>query len=135
MPIKELDKKRKYQREWIKNRRFEWLAENGPCKQCGSSFELEVDHIDPKDKVTHRIWSWSKERRLEELKKCQVLCQKCHAQKSLKDFGKIPAKGRHGVYGMYSWYGCRCKLCKGAAREKRLVRYQKEKDKKKKGGY
>lgn len=76
---------RKYQREWIAKRRQKWIKENGPCNKCGTWDNLEVDHIDPQDKVNHRVWSWSDERRKEELKKCQVLCEECHKTKSIKD--------------------------------------------------
>ena len=57
---------------------------NGPCVKCGcwDLDQLEVDHIDPNTKVSHRVWSWSKERRENELAKCQVLCRACHLTKT-----------------------------------------------------
>ena len=55
---------------------------NGPCAVCKSEKELEVDHVDPNQKVSHRIWSWTKERRGKELEKCQVLCHVCHEAKT-----------------------------------------------------
>lgn len=84
MSVEKVVNKRAYQKSWIKNRRDQWIAENGPCK-CGSDDRLQVDHIDPKTKTTHRIWSWSEERRKSELLKCQVLCYSCHKKKSAKE--------------------------------------------------
>ena len=66
-------------------RREKWLKDNGPCVKCGSSKNLEVDHRDPKKKVHHSIWTWSDKRREAELKKCQVLCRKCHKKKSSEE--------------------------------------------------
>lgn len=82
MPYKDKVKQREYQREWIARRRQEWLDENGPCILCGGDNELQVDHIDPNTKISHRVWSWSDERRNTELAKCRVLCSRCHKEKS-----------------------------------------------------
>lgn len=73
---------RGYQLRWVKNRRSAWLTQNGPCRDCGSDQNLELDHIDPSQRVSHRVWSWSEERRLAELSKCQVLCRVCHLVKT-----------------------------------------------------
>lgn len=72
----------RYQARWAKKHRQEWIAENGPCRFCGSWDRLEVDHIDPTQKVTHAVWSWAPERRDAELAKCQVLCRACHSKKT-----------------------------------------------------
>ncbi len=77
---------RRHQRLWLRRRRAEWLTEHGPCRDCGSDKHLEVHHLDPSQKVSHRIWSWSKERREAELAKCIVLCRKCHNQERIKKF-------------------------------------------------
>lgn len=79
------DKKREYQRDWLSKRRAEGIKLlGGKCVVCGSTEKLEVDHIDAKSKVDHRIWSWSDERRKKELAKCQLLCQKHHGVKTTK---------------------------------------------------
>ena len=83
MPYKTKELQREYQKQWIKNRRQEWLSKNGPCKQCGTWENLEIDHIDPKEKITHRIWSYNEEKRLKALAKCQVLCNECHIKKGI----------------------------------------------------
>ena len=49
------EQKRVYQREWLARRRKAWFDLNGPCIKCGSWDDLELDHINPKDKIDHRI--------------------------------------------------------------------------------
>jgi 5-methylcytosine-specific restriction endonuclease McrA len=94
MPMKTKEQQRGYQNEWIKRRRNEWFEANGPCKECGSTNDLQLDHIDPKLKVSSHIWSWSQTRRDSELCKCQVLCRACHQKKTKIDlkamFSDIP---------------------------------------------
>lgn len=82
MPFKDLYEKRHYERERLAALRRIWLAEHGPCAWCGTWKKLEVDHVDRRRKVTHRIWSWSEARRKKELARCQALCSKCHKMKS-----------------------------------------------------
>ena len=83
--------KKKYQREWIAKRRSDWIIGNGPCKNCGSWDQLEVDHINPEEKEYNisQIWSRKQEVRDKELAKCQVLCEDCHKEKTIinKEFG------------------------------------------------
>lgn len=81
------DEKRKYDREWVANRRKEYFKDK-KCAKCGSTKDLQLDHINPETKITNRIWSWSKNRREEELKKCQVLCKKCHKEKTVLELKK-----------------------------------------------
>lgn len=78
---------RNYQRAWVSTRRKKWLNRNGPCVICGSWRKLEVDHIDPSEKVyeSARIWSLSQPKREAELAKCQVLCHRHHAEKTNRE--------------------------------------------------
>lgn len=99
---------KEYQREWLKRRRQQWLEENGPCVRCGSTENLEVDHINPNERISHRVWSWSAKRRSEELAKCQVLCHICHVDKTYIDCNY---KLVHGFGGYWS-KGCRCFFCR-----------------------
>lgn len=110
MPYKDKDKQREFQRLRVAKIRNEWLLENGPCIKCQSSDSLEVDHIDRNQKVSHRIWSWSKDRREMELAKCQVLCHKCHWEKTKLDLGHGTIN--HGTLTAYNVYACRCVPCK-----------------------
>jgi len=98
---------KKYKREWMRARRNSFLAGQA-CKNCGSTEKLEIDHIVPSQKTSHNIWSWKKERREEELKKCQILCHSCHVEKSLTD-GTRPER-KHGTSGYRR--GCRCDVCR-----------------------
>ena len=113
MPYRNKEKKKEYQRNRYKKIRQEWIKNNGPCKKCKSQHNLEVDHIDPSNKISHRIWSWSENRRNAELAKCQVLCKKCHANKSLTENG---GKSKHGTANARR-NGCSCELCKKYHRE------------------
>lgn len=93
---------RGYQREWMARRRAEWLT-GKCCVDCGSTENLELHHRDPGQKTTHRIWSWSEERRLAETAKCDLLCNACHNGRH----GKVAAHGGERRYRR----GCRCDAC------------------------
>src|SRR5690606_33440259 len=83
------------------------------CVKCGSTENLELDHIDPSQKVSHRIWSWTESKRLEEIAKCQVLCNECHLVKSIKE--KL-VDYTHGTHTQGYARGCRCDDCREAHR-------------------
>jgi len=124
---RDIEVKRARERAKKARLRAEWLAVNGPCKQCGSSENLEVDHIDPSTKVDHNVFGWSAARREAELKKCRVLCRKCHKLKTLinREYG---VNAEHGNYAMWAKYKCRCVACvawkraANARRKRRRVR-------------
>ena len=82
MPYADPAVQREYQRKWIARQREEWFSLNGQCVDCGSSESLQIDHVDNTQKVSHRIWSWSRKRREEELAKCVPRCYPCHQKKS-----------------------------------------------------
>lgn len=79
-------KQRALQLKYIQSRREKWIADHGgKCSYCRSTTSLEIDHIDPKSKKRrgdHRVWSWKKEKMEAELRKCQILCKRCHAKKT-----------------------------------------------------
>ena len=120
MPYKDKEKQTEYQRVWLQRRRESFFKDKC-CVVCGSKDNLELDHIDPKKKVTHRIWSWSAARRSVELAKCQVLCKDHHARKTLVDISDRLGRElyAHGVYTTYRLHKCRCKLCVAAHKETR----------------
>lgn len=101
---------RRYKREWMAARRREWF-QGKSCVRCGSVDRLEIDHIDPSQKVHHAVWSWRKDRREAELAKCQVLCDPCHEQKTNDD---RYAPREHGTPAMYKRGKCRCAACRKA---------------------
>jgi len=82
VPYSDPDQQRAYQREWYARRRAEWFTANGPCVDCGSQEELQLDHVDPSQKISHCVWSWSLARREVELAKCLVRCTPCHMAKT-----------------------------------------------------
>ena len=123
MPYADPERQREYQRDWIAQRRTEWLADKS-CGVCGSREDLQVDHIDSSKKVSHRIWSWTPERRDAELAKCQVLCWPHHKEKTHQD--GHPDGIRHGTAGAWRTAGCRCDICRAyQARTQREYRQRK----------
>lgn len=56
----------------------------GCCSKCGSTNNLEIDHIDPSKKLftIAKKWNTNKNIIIEELNKCQLLCDNCHHKKS-----------------------------------------------------
>lgn len=116
MGYKDPTAQREYQRLWMRRRRNKFFA-GKVCVQCGATDRLELDHIDPAEKSTHNIWSWSAKRRATELAKCQVLCSDCHLEKTLEQ----RPKAQHGGLGMYK-RGCRCDAC--VERNRARVRLQ-----------
>lgn len=109
------EKKREYQRNWIANRKSDYLKDKF-CVECESKNNLEIDHIDPEQKVSHRIWSWTEARRLAELAKCQILCKTCHNDKTQK---YREENMKHGI-SMYRSKKCRCEICREAKRQEKL---------------
>lgn len=108
MPYRDKEKQRAYQNQWMKNRRLQWIAtQGGKCVKCGSKEALEVDHIDRAEKVSHRVWSWCRIKRMAELAKCQVLCIECHLEKTVQE----SSTAEHGSPSKYN-NGCRCDECK-----------------------
>lgn len=111
MPYKDKAAQSRYQSEWMKRRRLAWIDEHGPCVDCGGSDRLEVDHVDPALKVSHRVWSWAKARRDAELAKCVVRCYRCHKAKT-----KVDVMAAHGTRARYENHGCKCSRCSAAKR-------------------
>lgn len=114
MPYTDKQKQREYQRKWVAKRRQEFFHDK-QCIDCGSVNKLELDHVDPKTKIHHAIWSWSQERRENEIDKCVVRCSYCH---DLKHGAYI-----HGTIGMYT-HGCRCDECKESKHQEYLRELQ-----------
>lgn len=85
-------KSNSYMREYMKNRWKKRRANaihllGGICVNCGTTENLEFDHVDAsyKDFSISRASSYSEERWLKELEKCQLLCHTCHLAKSSKN--------------------------------------------------
>lgn len=76
-------------REYQKKRRLERLAMaverlGGKCVRCGSTENLEFDHIIPGSRLrkVSEATNWSMERFLAEVDKCQLLCGPHHREKT-----------------------------------------------------
>lgn len=79
---KEAERQRIYDR---KNAIKKWYREyksNFVCNTCGIKDDLEFHHIDPntkfKDVCRMVTDGYKKERIMEEMEKCVLLCRKCH---------------------------------------------------------
>jgi hypothetical protein len=101
-----------YMREYNKERYWKLKAEaherlGGKCVKCGSTENLEIDHIDRRTKsidVT-RFCSVSREKFLAELPLCQLLCTDHHKEKTIAE-RSVPHGG-----GLTGKKNCRCELC------------------------
>lgn len=118
MARKDKEADRAYKREWGKKKYHKRMAEirnslGGKCEHCGSTDNLEIDHIDSTNKALEisMLWSNRKDKITEELTKCRLLCESCHILKTIKERGKTPTKGCnvHGTVTSYKY--CRCDLC------------------------
>jgi hypothetical protein len=82
---------RDYMRERYRRRKAQAVELLGGRCWCGRTEQLEIDHIDWRTKTMKmdRMAWVSEERFLAELKKCQVLCNEHHIEKSRKDISEI----------------------------------------------
>lgn len=88
------ERHREYNLQYYHNRRNKLIQQlGGKCVMCGSTENLEFDHINSKEKtfsVGSRIQNNNSEFSAE-LDKCQLLCHSCHRKKS-KDSKDIKVK-------------------------------------------
>jgi hypothetical protein len=100
---------KQYMADRYLRRRTEAIALlGGKCVVCGTTENLELDHIDPQKKsfnFAKALAGWAQKRIDEELKKAQLLCETHHLQKSRIDNGV-----EHGG-GLTGKRNCRCELC------------------------
>ena len=105
-----------YMRKYIqahKQRRRAQLIEmlGGGCVRCGTTEDLEFDHIDPFTKRFNigadLTKSWAE--LAEEASRCQLLCRPCHVAKGAEDRPEVA----HGLYRYWYWR-CRCSVCRAA---------------------
>jgi hypothetical protein len=98
---------REERRVYMKNFRHRWMLLfkkmlGNKCKKCGSTKDLEFDHVDRKNKKgsISNLLSNSVRSAKYELKLCQLLCKKCHGIKTRKELkNQIPwNKGKTGMY-------------------------------------
>lgn len=102
-------KDRNYHRQYSKNyyhkRRNELIQKlGGKCVVCGSTENLEFDHIDATTKeynISEKLLSYSINSLLPELEKCQLLCHKCHSRKSKIDISSKNSGSNNYFYGKH----------------------------------
>jgi hypothetical protein len=112
------EEKNEVKRLRIQTRRQNYLKLH-PCKNCGSTDNLEIHHIDPELKVAHDVFGWGRARREEELAKCDVLCHNCH-------LAIHKAVYIHGTCNCYCHNSCRCELCTKAMRIYKRKEYRRK---------
>ena len=109
------EERRTYDREYYHRTRRPKLVEylGGKCAVCGTTEDLQFDHIDPEDKsfdIKGRL-TLSDEVKAE-LDKCQLLCGPHHREKSAREQSGF----EHGT--TYAWMKkkCDCAVCYAAKR-------------------
>ena len=112
MPYADPEKQRKFQREWLHERRKvaqDYLG--GKCVVCGSTSNLEFHHIDPsqKEKRIRPLLSCKWDKLKKELDKCELRCHEHHLEAHA---------AKHGSRTRYA-NGCRCELCLASLQYKR----------------
>ena len=111
---------RVYMAQRYRDRRALAIKElGGVCVGCGTKEDLQVDHVDRTKKTMKfaRMVSCGLPRFMDELAKCQLLCQECHTKKTVEsDLGR--QLRTHGTAAMYLSGKCRCDACREANRLK-----------------
>ena len=76
-----------YNRKWITNRK-NLLKEKmgGKCVKCGTTEHLQFDHINPLEKSYNISNNFFRKDIDKEIAKCQLLCSKCHLEKTKNDW-------------------------------------------------
>jgi len=77
---------KEYHQKYYAERKKEYVRIlGGCCVKCGSTENLQFDHIekDSREFVIAKIMKRKRAFVLQELKKCQLLCDTCHRKKSI----------------------------------------------------
>lgn len=113
-----------YMREYMRNRyhqkRQNMIDElGGKCVVCGDVNNLHIDHIDSSKKTFRAsdIHSINDKKLNEEKKNFQLLCEKCHKEKTKRDWDFGVPKPTHGKIWTFRKYKCRCPECVEAYRQ------------------
>lgn len=94
--------KRYYQR---RTEAIEYLGEE--CIDCGTTEELELDHLEPWNKTYDigKVWTYSIIKFWAEVEKCTLRCKECH-KRTTSEWRSVD----HGE-GLTGKKNCRCDLC------------------------
>lgn len=114
-----------YMRDYMRERKRRKRKEieerlGGKCSRCGAKGPFHLDHIDKKKKTMRAsdLHSVNDQRFEQEMKNLQLLCEKCHRDKTKESWDFSTPKPRHGTYWNYRKHGCRCPKCVKAYKEK-----------------
>jgi 5-methylcytosine-specific restriction endonuclease McrA len=115
-----------YMREYMKNRYHSKRNSvidrlGGKCSRCGTTKgPWHLDHKNKKKKTMRAsdLHSVNDKKFEQEIKNLQLLCEKCHREKTKESWDYSTPKPRHGTYWMYRKHGCRCPRCVKAYKEK-----------------
>ena len=87
-------KSQEYTRQNYYKRRNQLIEQmGGKCVRCGTTENLEFDHIDKHTKtagVSTLLASSSLQSAIDESQKCQLLCKSCHIKKTTECKDNIP---------------------------------------------
>lgn len=123
-PEKQAAYQRNYHREYHRKRYDRIIAKmhaalGGRCVVCGTTNELEIDHIDPSTKEFAVTLKWQRPWSViePELKKCQLLCHDHHIAKTRSNGESGGGHNRivnpdHGTWARYTNFKCRCDSCR-----------------------
>lgn len=113
---------RKYMLKRYHRRRSDSIEKlGGKCVVCGTTDNLEIDHIDRSTKTMaiSGLWSCNIQRYEAELKLCQLLCEQHHKEKTSRENSVDHGGGKTGKRNCY------CELCaplkRAYARERRQL--------------
>ena len=119
-----------YMRRYLKDRYSARMKEareilGGVCIKCGATENLDCHHVDKSKKEIgiDAACYGAREKFLNELKKCVLLCKSCHSKETNLEMGKSLAEGTHGTLSSYRY--CKCALCRKAKSEYTSKYYKK----------
>jgi len=117
--FKDPEKQKEYNRKhsllrYYRRREEAFCKLGGVCAECGSSHDLQIDHVDKSKKTLDvgSMWGVNATDFWKGILKCQLLCRGCHGDKTIRERGFKKAKGNHGTESTYRY--CHCDVCRRA---------------------
>lgn len=118
MAAKNPEKYNSYMNEYMKKRYRQRMDRaidilGGKCVECGTTDNLQLDHVDPTTKTYdfNKIWNRSLDVFDAELEKAQLLCKEHHQAKTLVQLSVEHGGGKSGKRN------CKCLPCKAKKAE------------------
>lgn len=120
---------REYNAKRYKTKRIKYEEMlGGKCSRCESTDNLHFDHIDPSTKEYNigNILLGREDRVIQELQKCQLLCETCHHKKTAEELKKREPHNKgnvtHGKHYAAYILKCKCKSCLSYRKERNAKR-------------